>query len=159
MRYFIDLIEQALDEKAKPGEIVAQFRPSWARPTNPDCIVYKNPSPAEMRVLTKTDAPRAFLIGDSILVWDTSTALHQTVRDHLRLDKTAVPLMLYGQPRRGIDAMVTDNTDNTPLWHNPMVAEIVRDHPYLRSVFGEVTVSYYDENIVGDWEELDESER
>lgn len=155
MREFINLIEQALDEKFERGNVVAAFPVRKGT-----CEVYKNPSSRDLKEIMNAagheEPPRCFLVGRDALIWSTFSALHQEVRNHLNLPNDAIPLILYGEPRRGVDAMVTDCSRNTPIWHSPDVHFEIMCHPYLEAMFGEdqIRVSYYDEGVEGPWDEL-----
>jgi hypothetical protein len=125
------------------------------------CEVYKNPTLRELKTTYGKDmseAPRAFLVGDDILVWQATTALHQEIRTHFNLLKDAIPLLLYGTPKQELDAQITDNSENTPIWHSPEIHWDVMLHPYLEKMFKDIDVSYYDEDIYGDWTDLGEDE-
>lgn len=120
------------------------------------CDVYSDPSRKEyLAALESNDEVRAFLHAGRLLVWNTYGALHQTVRDTLGLGPDAIPLVIYGRPSSGAEVLVTDNTRNTPWHHNGGVVDAVMDDPHLHRLFGDdIAVSFYDEDIVGDWREL-----
>lgn len=123
------------------------------------CDVFRNPTRKEYReALAVNDSVRAFLVGDDILIWNTFSSLHQTVRDNMRLAVSAIPLVMYGAPGSECGCQVTDNTRGGPWWHNGEVADAIESHPYLRRMFQDISVCYYDEAIVGDWRDLGSDE-
>jgi len=50
--------------------------------------------------------------------------------------------------------VVTDSSKRTKWYHNPEVAEVIRNYPYLNKMWDDIEVDYYDSDIVGDWEEM-----
>ena len=121
------------------------------------CDVFRNPSRREWReVVGKNSHVRAFLDGNDILIWNSFGALHQNVRDTMKLSNDVISLIIYGKPGTDAVIIVTDNTRNTVWWHNGDVADEIIAHPYIRRNFIDVELSFYDEDIVGDWRELTE---
>ena len=116
------------------------------------CEVFKNPSRKEFnQIKGDNDEVRAFLTEDDIYIWNTFSALHQTVREELKLDKYAIPVVLYGNIGEDAAVMITDNVRHTPLYHSSFLAEPIEQNRYMIKNFTSVEISYYDEDIVGNW--------
>ena len=117
--------------------------------------IHKNPSRAELKTLTQSESVRMFLIGDDALVWKTDDALHAEVifwigeELHLNL-QDIIPIVLYYSGKIA-DCMVTDFSKRTQWYHNQTTASVIRRNRYLRAMFKEISVSYFDDDIVGDW--------
>lgn len=150
MRDFIKIIENSLNEEFSHGFVTFLGK---------QCEIFKNPSRKEYaQCLDGNDDVRAFLVGDDILIWNTYSALHQMVREELKLPATAISIVLCGRPDSEAYVSVTDNTKGTVWWHNAAVARAIHKNPALNRMFSEIEISYYDEAIVGPWDELDEDE-
>lgn len=121
------------------------------------CTVFKNPSSKEYKEAQNgDDSVRAFLVGEDILIWNTYEALHQEVREHCKLDKNAISLVLYGNFRSEVVCEVTDNMRSSVWMHNPEIVDEICQHPMLRRMFrGQPEISYFDEAIVGNWRDID----
>lgn len=139
--------------EAPYGEI--QVNPSELHPTGRIDVV-KNPSKDVLpKLLDKWGATRAFLMRGSAIIWGVSP-IHAEVARQLGLadNPYALPIILYAD---GADAMVqvTDYSRNTKWHENPQAANFIRNHPYMRKMFGDnIDIDYYNDAIVGDWEEL-----
>lgn len=122
--------------------------------------VFVNPSRKEIREISQDfDSVRAFIDGDQLYVWNPTIALHQEIRDHFKLGKDALSLILYLHKGKVTDAQVTDNSKQSIWHHNPEVADFIFNSPALVGIKdSSMTVSYYDESIVGDWLELEAEE-
>jgi hypothetical protein len=124
--------------------------------------IFRNPSRKEyIEALGSNGEVRAFLVGDDMIIWNAYGATHSTVRDRakqLRLPHdTIIPLLIYGRPGRECIAVVTDHVQNTMWSHNGAVVAAIENNPYMRRVFPKkIEVSFYDQDIVGDWRELDD---
>ncbi|MFA5488318.1 MAG: hypothetical protein WC284_03780 [Candidimonas sp.] len=115
--------------------------------------IYKNPTTKELNIIKTNDGDvRAFLIGNDIIVWHTYDALHQTVREELKIPNDAIPLNLWIDGRDAL-AVVTDNAKD-PIHHSPNLLEKITNHPYFTTRRIKVDVSYYDEAIFGPWHEM-----
>jgi hypothetical protein len=124
------------------------------------CDVFKNPSVKEYReALVKNDDVRAFIVGQEVLIWNTFSALHQMVRDEMHLSNDAISIVIYGVPRQSCAIVVTDNNRSGPWFHNAAVADVISNNPYLKRTFPEIDISYFDEDIVGDWVTMDDEDR
>ena len=125
--------------------------PGWA--SQEPVVVHKNPAPGELqKIAGEYSTTRAFLVKDGMLAW--GLVIHAPVAESLGLNKYVIPIVLYVDGSYA-DAMVTDFSKRT-VWHeNPATADAIRGNPYMKKTFrGGVSVSYYNENVVGDWEEL-----
>ena len=134
------------------------FKPSYIKTGM--CEIFKNPSRKELSVfaLGKNNQVRAFIVGNDLLVWNMFSALHQTVREELKLDKNAIPLNLYAMIGGDGFAIVTDNTRDTPWWHNGDVADAIEENPFIVKNFKYLEIEYYDSDIVGDWKSLNDED-
>ena len=145
MREWINLVET----------FVTGFKTTYSRANEPPCEIFKNPTRAEYKICSANNSNvRAFLVGPDIYIWNSYTALHQTVREHLQLSPDVIPIVLYGKIGSESLAEITDNTRHTPLWHSPDVGSMVKRHPWLNKAFKEIEVHYYDQDIEGPWDEL-----
>lgn len=118
---------------------------------------FRNPTRKEYQeALAEHAMVRAFLVGDDIFVWNVFGAVHRSIRDFMKLHETIIPLVIFGKPGQRCVAEVTDHVQNTMWSHNAAVAAAIQNHPYMRRMFTKVTVQYYDEDIVGDWQKLAE---
>lgn len=115
--------------------------------------VFVNPSKQEVKQLLSgwADFYRAVLDGTKLIAWNE--LLHDTIFDKLKLSKGVIPIVVnpYGNSAY---INVTDTSDRTIWHHNPNVANIIRNHPQLKKHYREIEVGYYDQTIVGDWEQL-----
>lgn len=122
--------------------------------------IYKNPTRKELAELSEPEEGaiiRAYLTNDSLYAWKPSTGLHGSIRDHMGLDKNkALGIYLFYNPayHNDIDIQITDSTKGTKWHHNPNVAEWIRLRPVWWINPKNITISYYDEAIVGKWEDL-----
>lgn len=125
-----------------------------------DVEIYKNPTRGELSALIKdssSDFLRAYLTSDSLYVWEPSTGLHYSIREHMGLDKNKVlGIYLFYNPshHNDIDVQVTDSTKGTKWFHNPNVAGWIRSRPVWWSNPDDIVVSYFDEAEVGEWEDM-----
>jgi hypothetical protein len=146
VRQFINIVES----------FTHGFQTTWRRGNS--CEVFKNPSLKEYRqCLASNDDVRAFLVGDDILIWNTFEAVHQMVREEMKLDQNAIPINLYGHPGGECIAVITDNSRNSPWWHSGEVIEVIETNNYLKRNFTNIEIGFYDEDIVGPWGGLTES--
>ena len=123
-----------------------------------EVVIYRNPTRKEWKECQQHDEVRAFIVGNDILIWNPYVALHQMVRDELSLGNDAISIMIEGNFGDGCYVSVTDNTRNTPWWHNPAVIDAIEDCGFMASKFPTIEIGFYDEAIVGSWDELDEDE-
>ena len=130
-------------------------------PGGKTCEIFKNPSRQEFKQLDPNgNGIRAFIVNQKdVIMWETTSMVHQLVREELKLGPDVIPVVIYGQFRAGADIMITDNTTHTPLWHNPDIWMSVVRNDYLSKTFRTIEVDYYDSNIVGDWRNLDDEEK
>lgn len=151
MRQFINIVEkELLTEKFHKGFVSFQGK---------TCEIFHNPSPKEYKeCLAGNDQVRAFLVGDDVLVWNVFSALHQMVREELRLPADSIPLVIYGDLGDVCGALITDNSRNTVWWHNGEVHDVIQSNAYLSRHFIATEIAYYDEDIVGAWTRLDDEE-
>jgi hypothetical protein len=144
MRNFIDLMEA----------FQASITPTYGKVKNP-VDIFRNPSSKEWREIGGNDnGVRGYLVGDDLLVWDTGKTLHFEVREQLKLNDKAIPVYIYGMLRQRVEVVVSDASKNTPWFHNPEVSEAIRENAFMQTNFKGISVGYFDEDIVGDWENL-----
>lgn len=118
--------------------------------------VMKNPTRKELNKLNvqKYDVVRAFVVGNDLLAWNVGEGLHMEMATVLKLDiSNVIPLLLYVFQDEG-HAKVTDMSRKTVWHHNPKTADVLRRHHALNNMFRKIEVSYYDQDEVGDWEEM-----
>jgi hypothetical protein len=120
--------------------------------------VFKNPSKKEYNELLgrNDDGVRAFLVKNDIYVWHIYGALHAEVDRKMKFGRNALPIVVYGDDLNKPDfVMVTDYTKNTSWYHNPDTANYIRNSSYLSNKkIRNIEISYFDEDIVGNWEEI-----
>jgi hypothetical protein len=119
--------------------------------------VFKNPSRRELQSLVQHDTVRMFLDNGDVLAWKPYDALHGELifqaGEDLGMTRDALPILLYCHGREA-HCSVTDYSKQTKWFHNPTTAAIIMQNRYLRSMFSTITVSYFDDDIVGVWTEL-----
>lgn len=120
-----------------------------------EAAVFRNPSAKEWKECEQYGDVRAFIVGDDLLIWSPFVAVHQMVREALNLPDTAIPLVISGSLRDEIHASVTDNSRNSPWWHNPEVVSAIQECAFVKRNFEDVEVSFYDEAIEGSWLDLE----
>jgi hypothetical protein len=137
--------------------IVAEAYAGGFKGRNGTVDVLKNPSRPELRSLTEHESVRMFLLGDDVLAWKTDDALHNEVMiwagEELHLSNEVIPIVLY-YSGNAADCMVTDFAKRTQWYHNKSTAAVIRNNRYLRAIFSDISVSYFDEDIVGDWTKM-----
>ncbi len=122
--------------------------------------IYKNPTRKEMSELLKvgsSDFLRGYITDNALYVWHPSVGLHHSVREHMGLDKNKVlGIYLFYHPahHNDIDVQVTDSTKGTKWHHNPNVADWIRARPFWWINPADIVISYYDEDEVGEWEDM-----
>lgn len=116
--------------------------------------VFKNPSPREMAECKPHHEVGAILTAKDIYVWDREKAYHKNAMDQLKLHRD-LPLLLIPDntnPNR-FDILITDASKGTKWNHNPNTANFIRNHPFFKNKQID-HIMYWDEDVVGDWEEL-----
>ncbi len=86
-----------------------------------------------------------------VLMFDRLKAMHGPLAEALKLEPSYVPLEFYDSHT----VRVTDNIGRT-VWNKKrdIVAPFLRKNQYLKYL-GMNEIHYYDEDIVGDWENPD----
>lgn len=121
------------------------------------CEVFRNPTAKEFRECGSEI--RAFLVGDDVLMWNAYSALHQEVRENLKLPTDSISLEIWSEGYgKDCDVSVTDNTERTSWYHNPEIVGEIRGNAGLSSMFDHISIYYFDEAIVGPWDEIEEEE-
>lgn len=116
--------------------------------------VFRNPSRKEWRQISgEYQLIRGFIVGDDLLVWAAFDAVHQNIREGLKLPNTAIPVTIEGEYRGSIYINVTDNA-RPPVLHNPEIRSMILDCDFLNA-FSDIEIGFFDEAIYGDWEDLD----
>lgn len=121
---------------------------------NRECEIFKNPNSKEMKAIgSMHNGVRAFLVGDDMIAWNPSEAVHPQVKAVLKLDNTAIPIILKCSTLGDRDAWirVTDSTEGTPLWHDKTIANKIRANSYIKKYFPNAEITYYDSHNYGDW--------
>lgn len=124
-----------------------------------DLPVFVNPSRTEMRGLQMNYMARGWLSGDgqTLVAWCGYDAIHNHVL-HAYLQnfawgqtKNRIPVEIWGNT-----VQVTDSSRNTVWHHNPYLKQLLMASPAVRRALGgpPKEINYYDEAIVGPWEEL-----
>jgi hypothetical protein len=151
MRYF-EILESFYDSFRLPSYLISPGQSEI-------CEIFKNPTKSEYKICQGklNKEVRAFIVGNDLFAWD-SNCLHQTVKNHLKLSDDSIPFIIWGNFENYADCQITDTIKNSHLWHNPKVAEIIMNNPYIKRNFTQVEVSYYDEDIYGDWAKLTNDE-
>ena len=127
--------------------------PEWA--SKKPVMVHKNPTRDELvRVAGEYQTTRGFLVDDGLIVW--GMVIHTPIAEALgmRDDMTVIPILMYTD---GYDAVmtVTDYVRFTKWNTNPRTAGKIRKNPYIKKMFGDrITINYWNEHTVGDWEKL-----
>lgn len=117
------------------------------------CEIFRNPTRKEFKELG--GEIRAFLDGDDVLMWNAYGALHQEVRENLKLDKDAISLEIWSEGYgNGCLVMVTDNTRQTKWMHNPDIVSEITSNRGLRAMFDHISIEYFDQAIYGEWDDL-----
>lgn len=121
--------------------------------------LFINPTSKELQQLANHDTIRAFLTEDDCIAWDPSLAIHYEVSENIDLDKnSAVSILLYYTPSEpDILILVTDFTKKSQWFHNPELADWIKNHSYIQSLADEdyIEISYFDEDVYGDWEDIE----
>ena len=116
--------------------------------------VFKNPTRKELKgILEEWEDFRAFLTNEKDCIAFSSGLLHHDVRGGMNLprDSLALQIWIYGNT---ISIRVTDNNRGNKWHHNPKIRDFIMNHKYLKR-FKIEDIDYYDEAIVGPWEELE----
>jgi len=113
--------------------------------------VFKNPTTKELLRCKPHHEIGAVLSDKDAYVWNRQLAYHGHVMTHLKLTD-GLPLMLIPDNTNvnRMDVMVTDASRRGKWHHNPETAEFVKNHPFFRNKRLD-NVSYWDEDVVGDW--------
>ncbi len=115
--------------------------------------VHKNPERNELKKLAgEYQTMRGFLVKDGLIVWGLSP-IHDPMARALGIGKTAIPLIVFTDGQ-DMEVQVSDWAEKTIWLHNPETANAIRNNPYMRKMFPNVQISYYDEGVNGDWEEM-----
>ncbi len=127
---------------------VASYKIGWM---NNKTDVYYNPTRKELKQWDG-HCDMYLLSNGNAYAW--GNAMHYDIEKKMNeLDRTAIPVQLYYNGRE-VMAVVTDSSKRGMWHHNNKVADIIRKHKYLNKMFSKIEVSYYDEMIVGSWEEM-----
>lgn len=117
--------------------------------------VFKNPSSKEYREFKgSSDMVRAFLVGSDIYIWNVFKGLHNDIDRVMKFGRNALPVMLFmDRPSdRDVSVVITDYSKGTRWYHNSDIILYLEGDSYLAGK--DIDVSYFDESIVGRWEEL-----
>ena len=119
--------------------------------------VMRNPSLSELGDLNirKYGMVRAFMVGKDVLAWNQGDAIHAEAAEGIlgAEAKKAIPFVFSVEGREAF-VMVTDFSQRT-IWHeNRNTANVIRENPYMKRMFDQLEIGYYNEDIVGDWEEI-----
>lgn len=140
------------------SDLTEKYQAGFSGIKGAEVAIYRNPTTKEWKDCDEYGEVRAFIVGDDVLVWNPFTAVHQMVRDHLSLGNDAISVSIGGMFRNEAYINVTDNTRNTPWHHNPEVIAAIRQCAFIRTHFTSVEIGFYDEAIVGPWDDLVDDE-
>ena len=124
--------------------------------------LFKNPSRKEFEYVknrqeTHQDDVPAFLnLDNGDLYIFTPYLLHSMVANTGKIPKGLVGIRIFSDSH-DCEITVTDYTQQSPWFHNSSIANAIHDS-YLSKLFQIVGINYFDENIVGDWSELEDDE-
>jgi hypothetical protein len=137
----------------KQGECTTEAFAGAFQTRGETCEVFRNPNSREFRECG--GEIRAFLVGSDILMWNAYGALHQEVRERMKLPRDIISLEIYSEGYGGdVFVNVTDNTERTSWYHNPEIVDEIKSHPGLNRMFKDIDIGYFDEAIVGPWDEI-----
>lgn len=132
---------------------LGNVRETWKK-ANPDTDIFINPTTKELKEILKTrDEMRCILPNDKDMICFDAFTLHQSVREQLKLPKDSLTLTAYTWGMKDIDVTVTDNIRNTKWQESPETAVFIRSHKFLNKKFKLGDINYWNEAIVGDWEQ------
>ena len=117
--------------------------------------VFVNPTARELRGISP-DNVGILADDDRAFFWDRSVALHAMVISNLGLHGT-LPLLAHFEPDwSGFDSIVSDTVKGSKFDHSPHIRDFLEMHPYLGN-FDIGSISYYNENVIGDWADLSDN--
>jgi len=116
--------------------------------------VFINPTPREIKEITKYDQYGLILSGNNAYGWDRDKAYHYQVRKFLKnkVDNNYVCLLVYVEGDN-VSLLVTDDTKESTLHHNPKTEEFIYNHPFFKHK-NIIEVLYWDQDVVGSWKDL-----
>lgn len=119
--------------------------------------VIENPTREQLKKVTRDGDCRGYLVKDGLIVWFPFDALHSDVRKSLNLNDSSIPVYLYVHNGTIYGVSVTDDSKSSKWYHNQKVKEAILDNKFIKR-FGHHTidVNYFDEDIVGPWDKLQE---
>lgn len=127
--------------------------------------VYLNPTSQELSFISKAyGEARIYLVGnDQMYAWNTTEAMHYHIEKEIGISG-GIPLVVGVSGGKITGAVVTDSSKRTEWHENPQVKKAVLSngpfvgamHPSIK--IDEETFGYYNEDIVGDWEQLKDKE-
>ena len=131
--------------------------------TNPERIeVYLNPSRSEFKGTCMKDShvARAWVFPkqNQVVAWAGYTAIHDDIaKDYLPLLGLSYRDGITIEAHSDSDILITDYCRNSSWFHDPKAAEALETCPaLLQAMGGYITyVTYFDEDRVGDWAELE----
>jgi predicted nucleotidyltransferase len=118
--------------------------------------IFRNPSRREIKDCERHTQVGAILLGSEIYIWDRDKAYHYTAMQNLvnmGSMKDMLPLQLFIEPK-GVSVMVTDATRHTKWYHNSEIDNYIKSHPFFRT-YKILDLFYFDQDIVGDWGQLE----
>lgn len=132
-----------------------RFKEENARNFGKYLEIFKNPTVQEMRTLKLHERSIPGFVDASTgdFYAFTPEFLHFNVLQTRKIDFDFIPVRLF-VGRGEIGVMVTDSVKHNNKWSDsPKVAQIIKNS-YLSKLYKNIVVSYYNEDIVGNWEEL-----
>lgn len=117
--------------------------------------VYKNISRKELIKFGKdVDNISSYLLSNGdIYSWKHDFHINIMRNMKPKIPQDAIPVIIYFY-RNEAEVTVTDSSKGTKWHHNPNAAKAIKSHRHMNKLFKKINVSYYDDAIVGDWEEL-----
>ena len=132
---------------------LGNVRETW-KSTPADEDVFINPDGSELREIKKNYDEFAIIIPNNkdMIAFNRGT-LHQSVIDQLKINKHCVTATAYAEYPK-LYVSISDATKRGKWFHNPAIGDFIRGNKYIKSKWKEIVIDYYDDAIVGDWEEL-----
>ena len=119
--------------------------------------IFKNPTPAEIKICKPHYEIGAILTEKDIYIWNRMKAYHVNVMRQMGL-MNSLPIIIIPDltnPNR-VDVSITDASKHTTWYHNPKINKFIKNHPFFKNKKID-NISYWDEDIVGDWTQLKNS--
>lgn len=128
-------------------------RETW-KSSGQDQDIFINPDNKELREIKKGYDEFAIIIpNDKDTIAFNRGTLHQSVIDQLKINKDMVSATAFSEGRK-LYVSVSDATKRGKWFHNPAIGDFIRSNKFIQRKWSDIEIDYYDDAIVGDWEEL-----